>query len=124
MNTQQIVVGALETEERKEIVQKTLWEYRKKLDDRQMKQLLSKQDAHKPLYLIVGTCAAISTCNLSYIVILACEELRVFGVYEMVSERIGSMAQTVPALFEEVQKSNSALPASQCALSYTGTSSS
>ncbi|ELR16687.1 NACHT domain containing protein [Acanthamoeba castellanii str. Neff] len=81
----QITVGPLDLDERKEIVRKTLWEYRKKLDDRQMKRLLSKKDAYKPLYLIV-----------------ACEELRVFGVYELVSERIDSMADTVPALFEEV----------------------
>jgi hypothetical protein len=79
-------VGPLDLDERKEIVRKTLWEYRKKLDDRQMKRLLSKKDAYKPLYLIV-----------------ACEELRVFGVYELVSERIASMAETVPALFEEVR---------------------
>lgn len=39
----------------------------------------------KPLYLIV-----------------ACEELRVFGVFEKVSERIQEMAGTVPNLFEEV----------------------
>lgn len=72
-------------EERKEIVNKTLWEYRKKLDRKQMAKLLSKTDSSKPLYLIV-----------------ACEELRVFGVYEKVSERIENMAPTVPDLFAEV----------------------
>jgi NAD-dependent SIR2 family protein deacetylase len=54
-------VGALDTNERNEIVRKTLWEYGKKLDERQMKQLLSKQEAYKPLYLIIGTCCAMDS---------------------------------------------------------------
>lgn len=92
-------------DERKEIVRQTLWEYRKKLDDRQMKRLLSKKDAYKPLYLIVGMFVYHPknwhALHLKFSP-TACEELRVFGVYEMVSERIDSMAETVPALFEEV----------------------
>lgn len=74
-----------------------MWTHRKKLDDDQLHLLLAKevakysvkklkaQDASKPLFLIV-----------------ACEELRVFGVFEKVSERIREMAGTVSALFEEV----------------------
>jgi hypothetical protein len=34
--------------------------------------------------------------------IVACEELRVFGVYEKVLEKIQEMPGTVPDLFEEV----------------------
>ena len=81
----EVLVGPLDMEERKEIVNKTLGEYRKKLDRKQMAKLLAKTDSTKPLYLIV-----------------ACEELRVFGVYEKVSERIDNMAPTVPDLFAEV----------------------
>jgi len=50
-----------------------------------MQLLLRKTDAKKPLYLFV-----------------ACEELRVFGVYEKLQQRLETMADTVPALFGEV----------------------
>ena len=33
---------------------------------------------------------------------VACEELRLFGIYEKISEKITNFAQTVPALFEQV----------------------
>jgi len=72
-----LTVEALDTQERKEIVEKTLWEFRKKLSDAQMRQLLTKTDSYKPLYLVV-----------------ACEELRVFGVFEQLSDRIAKMAST------------------------------
>lgn len=72
-----VQVGPLTLFERREIVEKLLWQYRKKLSDSQMNQLLRKQDSYKPLYLVV-----------------ACEELRVFGVFEKLSERIESMAPT------------------------------
>jgi telomerase protein component 1 len=84
-SVQELRVGALTASEQQEIVEKTLWEYRKKLTAAQMQQLLQKSDAYKPLYLVV-----------------ACEELRVFGVFEKLSERIQEMAQTVPNLFAEV----------------------
>lgn len=48
-----------------------------------MKLLLSKKDASSPLYLK-----------------LACEELRVFGVYEKLNEQLQKLAQTVPQLVE------------------------
>eukprot|EP01105_Mastigella_eilhardi_P008303 TRINITY_DN2021_c4_g2_i1.p1 TRINITY_DN2021_c4_g2~~TRINITY_DN2021_c4_g2_i1.p1 ORF type:complete len:1404 (-),score=366.79 TRINITY_DN2021_c4_g2_i1:51-4172(-) len=86
---EELVVGPLTKEEQKEIVRKTLWEYRKKLDERgendQMGLLISKQDACKPLYLIV-----------------ACEELRVFGVFEELTNKIRAMANSIPALFQDV----------------------
>eukprot|EP01125_Pyxidicula_operculata_P019749 TRINITY_DN7182_c0_g1_i1.p1 TRINITY_DN7182_c0_g1~~TRINITY_DN7182_c0_g1_i1.p1 ORF type:complete len:1565 (+),score=417.22 TRINITY_DN7182_c0_g1_i1:40-4734(+) len=84
---EELAVGALTTDEQEEIVKQTLWQYRKKLEKEQMRQLLLKADANKPLYLIV-----------------ACEELRVFGVFERVSAFIQNMADTVPRLFEEVLK--------------------
>jgi telomerase protein component 1 len=81
----ELLVGELTKVEQEEIVRTTLWEYRKKLSPDQMTLLLQKKDAYKPLYLIV-----------------ACEELRVFGVFEKLKERITQMAQTVPTLFDEV----------------------
>eukprot|EP01129_Flabellula_baltica_P011895 TRINITY_DN5286_c0_g1_i1.p1 TRINITY_DN5286_c0_g1~~TRINITY_DN5286_c0_g1_i1.p1 ORF type:complete len:1465 (-),score=299.18 TRINITY_DN5286_c0_g1_i1:13-4407(-) len=83
--TAEIRVGKLSTEEQVQIVEKYLWDYRKKLDDDQTNALIQKTDAFKPLYLIV-----------------ACEELRVFGVFEKVSEFIENMPDTVPHLFETV----------------------
>lgn len=50
-----------------------------------MELLLKKKESHKPLFLIT-----------------ACEELRVFGVFEKVSDKIVSMPETVPGLLEEV----------------------
>jgi telomerase protein component 1 len=82
-------VGPLTLEDRKEIVRQTLWDYRKRLDERhesdQMALLLSKGESDNPLYLIV-----------------ACEELRVFGEFERVTGRIASLAEDVPALFGQV----------------------
>ena len=87
--TFQLQVGSLPVKERKEIVKQTLSEYNKKLDDRpmndQMRVLLKKTDADKPLYLII-----------------ACNELRLFGVYEQLTERIRSLPSTINKLFEEV----------------------
>eukprot|EP01119_Soliformovum_irregulare_P012097 TRINITY_DN311_c0_g3_i1.p1 TRINITY_DN311_c0_g3~~TRINITY_DN311_c0_g3_i1.p1 ORF type:complete len:944 (-),score=326.09 TRINITY_DN311_c0_g3_i1:1917-4748(-) len=81
----EISVGELNLAEREEIVRKTLWEFRKKLSFSQMEQLLSKSDSHRPLYLVT-----------------ACEELRVFGVFEELSDRILRMSETAPDLLGEV----------------------
>ena len=81
----ELVVGALTVGDRQEIVTTTLAQHGKRLEPRQMQQLLEKPDAHKPLYLII-----------------ACEELRVFGVYEQLSKRIHTMAPSVPELLLEV----------------------
>jgi len=50
-----------------------------------MRLLLSKRGAESPLYLK-----------------LACEELRLFGVYEKVNDYLKSMAQTTPKLIDFV----------------------
>ena len=50
-----------------------------------MRILLSKKGADSPLYLK-----------------LACEEIRLFGVYEKVSEYLRQMSQTTPQLIEFV----------------------
>jgi len=85
----ELIVGPLASKNRKEIVRQTLWDYRKRLDERldndQMGRLLKKDEADNPLYLIV-----------------ACEELRVFGEFERVTNRITSLPDNIPALFEQV----------------------
>eukprot|EP01124_Arcella_intermedia_P006950 TRINITY_DN1421_c0_g1_i1.p1 TRINITY_DN1421_c0_g1~~TRINITY_DN1421_c0_g1_i1.p1 ORF type:complete len:2329 (+),score=518.76 TRINITY_DN1421_c0_g1_i1:65-7051(+) len=85
----ELKLGPLEVKERADLVRETLWRFHKKLDERpmnnQMRVLLKKFDAGSPLYLSV-----------------ACEELRVFGVYEKVSDRIKSMGDKIPKLFDEV----------------------
>eukprot|EP00727_Mastigamoeba_balamuthi_P007207 m51a1_g3106 putative telomerase protein component 1-like (1777) ;mRNA; r:128486-138813 len=81
----EVAVGPLAPDEQREIVRKTLWEYRKQLDERQTSELLAKPDAQRPLYLVV-----------------ACEELRVFGVYERVGEFIRGLPGTVAGLFRAV----------------------
>jgi telomerase protein component 1 len=48
----------------------------------QMRVLINKPAAANPLYLLV-----------------ACEELRLFGVYERLTERIAAMAQVCFCLF-------------------------
>ncbi len=50
-----------------------------------MRVLLKKTDSHKPLYLVV-----------------ACHELRLFGVYEQLTEKIKALSPTINKLFEEV----------------------
>ena len=90
----EIVIGALELEHRKEIVRQTLGGFRKRLDEEarderygntQIGLLLEKIESDIPLYLVV-----------------ACEELRVFGEFERVTERIASLPHTVEELFEQV----------------------
>jgi WD40 repeat protein len=85
----EITMGPLESEDKKQIIRQTLWDYRKRLDERpkndQMGLLLCKSESDNPLYIIV-----------------ACEELRVFGEFEKVTERIASLPEDIPMLFEQV----------------------
>jgi telomerase protein component 1 len=85
----EVKMTPLSVTERGDLVRDTLLEYHKKLDERpmnnQMRVLLRKADAGKPLYLTV-----------------ACEELRVFGVYEKVSDKIKDMGLNVAKLFDGV----------------------
>jgi hypothetical protein len=66
-----VIPGALSEADRQEIVSETLARYHKKLDSIQLRLLLEKMDTQKVLYLII-----------------ACEELRLYGVYEKVSRKI------------------------------------
>lgn len=88
-NLVEVRMTPLSVEERTHLIRSILLEYHKKLDERpmntQMRILLRKTDCGKPLYIQV-----------------ACEELRVFGVYEQVSEKIASLGPTTAKLFESV----------------------
>lgn len=85
----EVVLAPLDVKDRQALVRLTLAEYHKKLDERpmndQMRLLLKKTDAVSPLYLI-----------------LACEELRMFGVFEQLSERIKGLSAQLPRLMEEI----------------------
>ena len=50
-----------------------------------MDLLMAKQDSCNPLYLVV-----------------ACEELRVFGSFEKITSKIASLPDTIPLLFDQV----------------------
>ena len=88
-NMVEVRMSPLSVEDRTHFIRDTLLEYHKRLDERpmntQMRILLRKTDCGKPLYILV-----------------ACEELRVFGVYEQVSEKIASLGPTTAKLFESV----------------------
>jgi len=87
----ELPMSLMDLGDRAQLVRQTLWQYHKKLDERpmnnQMKELLKKADAGNPLYLMI-----------------ACEELRVFGIYEQISDRIKRMSPQIPRLLEEVLK--------------------
>ncbi|XP_028414822.1 telomerase protein component 1-like isoform X3 [Dendronephthya gigantea] len=84
-NPTEIVVGELDYDSRKAIVVNNLSRYNKRLDDEQMKLLLSKKGSANPLWLS-----------------LACEELRVYGVFRMVNDKIQSLSDDLLSLEEQV----------------------
>ena len=85
----QITIGALNVFDKAEMVRRSLSKHRKTLGEspfgNQMKLLLSKKEANNPLYLY-----------------LACEELRMFGVFEEVTARIKNMSPTIDGLLQEI----------------------
>lgn len=85
----EITVGVLDISDKAKIVRKKLAAHRKALDEspfnNQMKILMSKREAGNPLYLH-----------------LACEELRMFGVFEEVTEYLRKMPATIAMLLQEV----------------------
>ncbi|XP_074662841.1 TPR repeat-containing protein DDB_G0287407-like [Tubulanus polymorphus] len=81
----QVQVRALSLQVRKDIIKEVLGEYNKQLDLDQMINLLSKENSANPLWLS-----------------LACEELRVFGDYRRILEKIDSMADTLPDLLSQI----------------------
>ncbi|HLF83472.1 MAG TPA: DUF4062 domain-containing protein, partial [Blastocatellia bacterium] len=85
----ELTVARIAIEDRREIVRQTLGEFRKRLDEspqnNQLSLLLGKADSDNPLYVTV-----------------ACEELRVFGAFERVTERIVSLPDDTAGLLEQV----------------------
>ena len=75
--------------DKQELVQTLFSRYHKKLDEGafsgEMRVLLSKKESDNPLFLK-----------------LACEELRVFGIFEKIGERIKKISQTLPLLLQEI----------------------
>jgi telomerase protein component 1 len=84
-----LTVGRMNEWDKADMVRENLVRHRKSLDEspfnNQMKLLLSKKDAANPLFLH-----------------LACEELRMFGVFEEVSSFLKSLPPTLPHLLQEV----------------------
>jgi tetratricopeptide (TPR) repeat protein len=80
-----VKVSELTKENSAKIANDTLKVYRKELDEIQLKILLSKADSNKPLYLKV-----------------ACEELRVFPIFEQITTRIKDLPETIPELFMQM----------------------
>ncbi|XP_064416478.1 telomerase protein component 1-like [Latimeria chalumnae] len=87
-----LTLGQLERPDKSEIIRKTLASHGKKLEEsafnNQMRLLLAKKESHNPLYLK-----------------LASEELRAFGVFEKVSERIQALPPTLRLLVQRVLSS-------------------
>jgi hypothetical protein len=73
---------ALRQEDSTAIMEKFLHRYRKTLDEEQRGELLAKQDAGNPLYLLT-----------------ALEELRTLGTYEEITDRIRELPEQVQPLF-------------------------
>ena len=84
-----LMIGTLNEWDKGDMVRQKLARHRKSLDEspfnNQMKLLLSKKDATNPLFLH-----------------LACEELRVFGIFEEVSSFLKTLPPTLPNLLQEV----------------------
>ena len=80
-----LTVMPLDKDDCTAIVTERLMKFSKKLTPEQMRILLSKKDSSRPLYLTV-----------------ACEELRVFGVFEKLTQRIVDFPNEIPKLFEQV----------------------
>lgn len=79
----------LDVFDKQNLVQDLLSRHHKKLDEGafsgEMRVLLSKKESDNPLFLK-----------------LACEELRVFGIFEKIGERIKKISQTLPLLLQEI----------------------
>ncbi|CAD5125807.1 DgyrCDS14011 [Dimorphilus gyrociliatus] len=81
----EILIQELDETARKEIVSTMLGKYNKRLDDEQMNYLLRKSSSHNPLWLSI-----------------ACEELRVFGSFREISNKINTLANGLLELEQQV----------------------
>eukprot|EP01125_Pyxidicula_operculata_P021681 TRINITY_DN850_c0_g1_i2.p1 TRINITY_DN850_c0_g1~~TRINITY_DN850_c0_g1_i2.p1 ORF type:complete len:2119 (-),score=466.83 TRINITY_DN850_c0_g1_i2:988-7344(-) len=84
-NYHTIKIGDLSSKDREDIVKYTLQRHNKRLDTNEMKLLMSKSDAVKPLYLV-----------------LVCEELRIYGIFEKIKEKISNFSPTLQGVLEQV----------------------
>ena len=80
-----LLVGPLVAREQEDIIKQTLGGYRKQLQSDQLDLLLKKRESASPLYLMV-----------------ACEELRLFGEYERVTDRIERLPGDVEGALEQM----------------------
>lgn len=80
-----IVIGDMAPADRREVATGLLGRYNKTMDASQLDVLVSKKSAGSPSWLT-----------------LACEELRVFGVFETVSQKIAGLADSFEGLLEQV----------------------
>ena len=85
----EVTVGAMDIFDKGEMVRRVLSRHRKALNEtpfnNQLKLLLTKKEAVNPLFLL-----------------LACEELRVFGLFEEVTAFLKRMPSTVASLLQDV----------------------
>ncbi|RDD44594.1 Telomerase protein component 1 [Trichoplax sp. H2] len=81
----EVFCGPLDLNSRKEIADQILTKFNKRLDSKQMELLLSKEASANPLWLSI-----------------ACEELRVFGLFSKVTEMIKGLADGLLELLEQV----------------------
>jgi telomerase protein component 1 len=113
----EVTLTPLDVKERAELIRATLWKYHKKLDERpmnnQMRELLKKVAVLIILFFFFFFFSSSSSfcrltletdCGNPLYISVACEELRVFGLYEKVSERIKRLSPTTARLLEEVLK--------------------
>jgi len=80
-------VGALNNKNREEIIRGRLKPYRKALTKEQMAVILKKKESGKPLYLTI-----------------VAEELRLYGEYERVNQKIAGFSETIEGLFDQIFK--------------------
>lgn len=80
-----IHADSFEKHECQALVTRKLKEYRKALSSQKMQALLQKRESVRPLFLAV-----------------ACEELRVYPVFEQIQRRIHQLPHTIQALFDQV----------------------
>lgn len=81
----EVQVEPLTDESRKQIVTQFFKTYSKALSESETQQLLQHTDAGRPLWLS-----------------LACEELRVFGTFELLDEKIASLASDLLGLVQQI----------------------
>ncbi len=82
---EEISLPSLTEKEQREILEALLREWRRRLDDKQMKALLAHPGVKNPLYLRV-----------------ALEELRLFGIFELLTKRIETLEHDIPGQFDQL----------------------